>query len=174
MSNIAHRSGTVDTVRAPFLNLRSDSPDSTRSIAGRLAALLRPGDVLTLTGEMGTGKTTFVQGLVAGLGSPERAVSPTFTIMREYTGGRFPILHADLYRCETAGEVADLGIDHMLQSPWVAVIEWGERSGPIISPDALEVTFSYVDEIGEDARVVGFRTIGEWQQRLREFAEERH
>lgn len=118
---------------------------------------------------MGTGKTTFVQGLVAGLGATERAVSPTFTIMREYTTGKFPVLHADLYRCSTSGEVFDLGIDHMMQAPWVAVIEWGDRAGSIASPDSLEITFDFHDH--DDSRVLHFKTTGLWAQRLRSLSE---
>src|SRR5688500_14616230 len=84
------------------------SPDETRRVALALTPTLLPGDVLALSGELGAGKTTFVQGLAAGLRIPERVTSPTFILMREYFGGRYPLVHMDIYRLGNMQEVIDL------------------------------------------------------------------
>ncbi len=105
---------------------RTGSPEATEAVAERLAAELRPGDLLLLEGDLGAGKTTFVRGLARGLGAdPARVQSPTFTLVRLYRGAT-PLAHLDLYRLETSAELADLGLDELLDDHVVAV-EWGDR-----------------------------------------------
>jgi tRNA threonylcarbamoyladenosine biosynthesis protein TsaE len=106
---------------------RSRQEAETREIGALLAAELEPDGVLLLTGDLGAGKTVLVQGLAAELGIDPRAVqSPTFTVVREYDGGRRPLLHVDLYRLEPE-EAAALGIEEMLAGTGIKAVEWAER-----------------------------------------------
>ena len=106
--------------------IRSSSPEETEAAGEELAATLRVGDLLLLAGELGAGKTTFVRGLARGLGISSGAVqSPTFQLVRVYPG-RIQLAHVDLYRLESGAELADLGLDDLLDQGVVAV-EWGDR-----------------------------------------------
>ena len=125
--------------RPKKLALRSHSSQETQSLGGLLAPLLVPGDVLVMSGDLGAGKTTFVQGLAKGLGIVERVTSPTFVLMKEYQGGRFPLMHLDVYRLGKVQEVIDLGIDEYLDPSYVVVVEWGDRVEPLLPQDHLTV-----------------------------------
>jgi tRNA threonylcarbamoyladenosine biosynthesis protein TsaE len=105
------------------------SAEETEAVAEELAATLRPGDLVLLSGELGAGKTTFVRGLARGLGCPGPVQSPTFQLVRVYPG-RVQLGHADLYRLEPGAEIADLGLDDLLEQGVVAV-EWGDRLRPV-------------------------------------------
>jgi tRNA threonylcarbamoyladenosine biosynthesis protein TsaE len=110
---------------SPELTTRSEQ--ETEAAAARLAAGLREGDLLLLVGPLGAGKTTFVRGLARGLGSPATVNSPTFQLVRIYPG-RLQLAHVDLYRLAASVELADLGLDELLDQGAVAV-EWGDRLG---------------------------------------------
>ncbi len=116
-----------------------------------LAPLLVPGDVLVMSGDLGAGKTTFVQGLAKGLGILERVTSPTFILMKEYQGGRFPLMHLDVYRLGKVQEVIDLGIDEYLDPSYVVVVEWGDKVEPLLPQENL--TIELVHE-GADVRSI--------------------
>lgn len=104
---------------------QTTSPDETQALAARLARLLRPGDVVVLSGDLGAGKTTFVKGLALGLGiDPAEVVSPTFTLINEYPGEIW-LFHFDLYRLEDGRELAELGFDEYLERGGICAIEWG-------------------------------------------------
>jgi tRNA threonylcarbamoyladenosine biosynthesis protein TsaE len=120
--------------------------DETENVARRFAADLRGGDVLLLSGNLGSGKTTFVRGLAAGLGiDPDMVSSPTFTLIHEYRGGRLTLFHADLYRLEkTAAE--DIGLEEIGVSDGVLAIEWPDRLTHAM-PGARTVTIDIVDEV---------------------------
>ena len=105
------------------------SVDETRELAAALVALARPGDVLVLAGDLGAGKTAFVQGFGRGLGVAERITSPTFTLVHVYEG-RLPVHHLDVYRLEQLSEVLDLGLAEMLDDGGVVLIEWGDADPP--------------------------------------------
>lgn len=123
----------------------SRSEDETQSIAGELAARLKPGDVVLLSGNLGAGKTAFVRGLAAGLGiTPEDVSSPTFTIVHEYRGGRVTLYHVDLYRLEKAA-TDDLGLAEMGVKDGVLAIEWPDRLTHDM-PGAMSVRIDFVDE----------------------------
>jgi tRNA threonylcarbamoyl adenosine modification protein YjeE len=96
--------------------------------ATEFARALKPGDVIGLSGPLGAGKTTFVRGLAAGLGCGGDVMSPTFQLVRVYRG-RVQLAHADLYRLERTAELADLGLEELLEEGVVAV-EWGDRIAP--------------------------------------------
>ena len=121
------------------------SQEDTERLAAALAATLRAGDVLLLSGPLGAGKTAFVRGLAGGLGiDPGEVSSPTFTLVHEYRGGRLRLFHADLYRLGTAG-AEDLGLDELGVRDGVLAIEWPDRLGHAFR-GAMEVTIAIVDE----------------------------
>jgi tRNA threonylcarbamoyladenosine biosynthesis protein TsaE len=100
------------------------TPADTQDLGRRLAAVLRPGDLVVLAGPLGAGKTALTQGIGAGLQVSGRVVSPTFVIARVHTGGRVPLVHVDAYRLGSLAEVDDLDLDVALADS-VTVVEWG-------------------------------------------------
>src|SRR5712691_657502 len=123
----------------------ADSEDATQAIARDLAATLRPGDVVLLSGDLGAGKTTFVRGLAEGLGiDPREVSSPTFTLLHEYRGGRLTLYHAALYRLERAA-TGDLGLEEVGVKDGVLAIEWPDRLTHSMSA-ARVVKLELVDE----------------------------
>ena len=123
----------------------TDTEQGTSAAGEQLSARLRPGDVVLLFGELGAGKTAFVRGLARGLGTGEDEVSsPTFTLIQEYSHGRVPLYHVDLYRLEPP-EIADLGLDELISGDSVVAIEWADR-WPDRPADAIEVTISHAGE----------------------------
>ena len=134
----------------------TDSESGTSAAGERLARVLGAGGVVLLFGELGAGKTAFVRGLARGLGAePEDVSSPTFTLVQEYRGGRLPLYHVDLYRLEPA-EIADLGLDEMIDGDGVVAIEWADRWRDRPN-DAIEVT---IRDAGDNRRTIatGVRT----------------
>ncbi|MHB8329394.1 MAG: tRNA (adenosine(37)-N6)-threonylcarbamoyltransferase complex ATPase subunit type 1 TsaE [Acidimicrobiales bacterium] len=159
---------------APHIEARTSSPDETRALAAAFSAVLRPGDVVLLAGDLGAGKTTFAQGVAVGLGVVEQVTSPTFTLVRPYACGSDTarrgdvsaratdasspgcvrtMLHADLYRLDHMQEVVDLAIDEMVEDAAVAVIEWGDVAEPVLGGDAIVLRLTQGASSG-DARVV--------------------
>ena len=129
----------------------SRSPDETRAIGQRLGALLQAGDVLLLSGELGAGKTTFVQGLARGLGYEGSVSSKSFVIMGEYAG-RVRLYHADLYRLEDPEQVWELGLEEISRDG-VLVVEWPERAPEVLPEDNLEVRFAVISEDSRELTV---------------------
>ena len=145
-----------------MISARTRSPGETQALGAAVAALLQPGDVLLLVGGLGSGKTTFVQGLAWGLGCPDDVTSPTFTLCHRYAG-RLALVHADLWRLETVGELLDLALDEDLEAGAVVVAEWGEAADEVLGRDALVVQFESLEE--PDERDVGFELRGAWIDR---------
>lgn len=145
------------------ISCRSSSVEETRAIAAALASALRPGDVVTLSGDLGAGKTSFVQGAAAALGVAERVTSPTFILMREYQGA-FPILHLDVYRMSNLQELTDLGYEEFMNPSSIVFIEWGDAIGPLLPDEFLDVELrGYSDE----ERSLDLHAHGrEWNERL--------
>lgn len=132
---------------------RTLSADDTRALARAFAGALEPGDVVLLVGDLGAGKTTFVQGLAAGLGVSEPVTSPTFTLVRPHacSGPEVrTLLHADLYRVERLHEVTDLALGEMVEDAAVAAVEWGDVGAPALGDGAVVVTLELGDAPGED------------------------
>jgi tRNA threonylcarbamoyladenosine biosynthesis protein TsaE len=149
------------------MHLCTRSAAATGELGERLAALLGPGDVVVLTGDLGSGKTVLAKGIGRGLGVTEPIVSPTFTIMREYDGD-LPLLHLDVYRLDHLQEAIDLGLDELLDEGRVTVVEWGEAVGAVLPADRLEVLLSVPppEEADDDVRVVELRPAGpSWEAR---------
>ena len=133
------------------------SADATRDLAEAVSSLSRPGDVVVLAGDLGAGKTAFVQGFGRGLGITDRITSPTFTLVHVYEG-RLPVHHLDVYRLEQLSEALDLGLPEMLDEGGVVLIEWGDAILPVLPHDFLEVRLTFGP--GEDDRHVAFRAVG--------------
>ena len=114
----------------------SNSPAETEAIGRRLAEDIEVQSILALKGELGSGKTLFVKGLVAGLGSRADVTSPTFTILHEYRGGRVPIYHFDFFRLQERQSIARLGLDDYFFGDGVSVIEWADRFPELIPQQA--------------------------------------
>lgn len=131
------------------LVLAAATPDDTRAIGAALAPLLRSGDALVLTGELGAGKTTLVRGLAEGLDVEDHVASPTFTLVREYSG-RLPVAHVDVYRLDRLQDVVDLALDEIADGEAVLVVEWGDAIEELLPPDRLRVELTTVDPTGAD------------------------
>jgi tRNA threonylcarbamoyladenosine biosynthesis protein TsaE len=133
----------------------SNSPAETEAI-GRQFALkdVGVGSILALKGELGSGKTLFTKGLVAGLGSDATVTSPTFTILHEYPSGRLPVYHFDFFRLENQPSVARLGLDDYFFADGVSVIEWADRFPEFIPEHARWVSFEIKSE---NTRVISFK-----------------
>ena len=124
----------------------SHNPEETRSVGMRLGALLVPGDVICLQGELGAGKTTFTQGLAQGWGSLDAVSSPTFIIVNVYRRENGDQLyHLDTYRLESAPEAEELDIDTMLMRGPL-IVEWPERMQSVLPAERLWITLEYLDE----------------------------
>jgi tRNA threonylcarbamoyladenosine biosynthesis protein TsaE len=119
----------------------SNSPTETEAIGQQIAEDIGVGSVLALKGDLGSGKTVFVKGLVAGLGSRADVTSPTFTIVHEYRGGRLPVYHFDFFRLENREAVAQLGLDDYFFGDGLSVIEWADRFPELIPQHARWILF---------------------------------
>jgi tRNA threonylcarbamoyladenosine biosynthesis protein TsaE len=128
------------------------SAAETRALAAELAAVLPPDTALALHGDLGVGKTTFVQGLAQGLGVTGPVTSPTFAIYSVYTGRGCKLVHLDAYRLENGLQLEELLLDEFLTSPWCLAIEWPEKTGAWLPKDAWHLTLSIVE--GDRHRVV--------------------
>ncbi len=114
------------------------SSEETQNFAAEFAKTIKPGEIICLYGDLGAGKTTFVQGLAKGLGIKQRIISPTFTIIREY--GNF--YHIDLYRVENITDIKNLGIEELFNNPEnIIVIEWAERMKDLLPKKRIEIEF---------------------------------
>ena len=119
----------------------SDSPAETEALGRRFAKDVIAGAVFALQGDLGTGKTRFTKGLVAGIGSDAEVTSPTFTILHEYGGGKLPVYHFDFFRLENAARLAQIGFDEYLFGNGLCVIEWADRFADLIPDDARWIRF---------------------------------
>jgi len=147
------------------LTVVSNSLAETSILGTSLAPVLVPGDVVTLSGDLGAGKTTFVQGVASALGVTGPVTSPTFVIIHHYEG-RFPVVHLDVYRLDFIQEVLDLGFEELLQPDAVMLVEWGEAVSPLLPRRYLDVEIRRTDD-GDDARRFAFRAVGrEWERKL--------
>jgi tRNA threonylcarbamoyladenosine biosynthesis protein TsaE len=129
----------------------SNSADETESVGRQFAGNVKAGDVLALTGDLGSGKTQFVKGLAAALGVTTPATSPTFTLIHEYPGGRLPVYHFDFFRIEDRSSAERLGLDEYFFGDGVSVIEWADR---------------FPDLVPENARWISFETKSETQRAI--------
>lgn len=120
------------------------SADDTARLARCIVGVVRPGDCVVLSGDLGAGKTTLVKSAVAALGIDEAVTSPTFTLVHRYGDERRSVVHADLYRLERTGELEDLGLDEAREDGAILFVEWGDLVGDDLG-DALLVSFALDD-----------------------------
>jgi tRNA threonylcarbamoyladenosine biosynthesis protein TsaE len=156
--------------------VHTDSPAATKEVAARLAGICAAGDVILLIGGLGAGKTAFAQGFAAALGVEGPVTSPTFTLVRQYrcagAEGVETLIHADVYRTGTVGEVAELALAELVEERAIALVEWGDVAAPAMGDDALEVTLELPEAEAEsvDHRIVSIRGRGRWSGRADEVA----
>lgn len=135
--------------------MRLADVDATSAAGARLAAALQGGDAIALVGDLGAGKTTFVAGLVAALGAPAPATSPTFSLVNEYPGGRLIVWHVDLYRIERDAELAELGLDDVLgDKRGVVLVEWADKFD-VMPRDHLRLELAHASDGGRTLTATG-------------------
>jgi tRNA threonylcarbamoyladenosine biosynthesis protein TsaE len=140
--------------------LRSTGPDDTRAIAAVLAGQLAAGDLVALSGELGAGKTAFVQGAAQALGVSERVTSPSFVLVKSYRDGRLPVVHVDVYRLHRLQDVLELG-DEVLDPEGVTFLEWADAVTALLPDDRFEVEIRLADVDAPDAdRLLELRACG--------------
>lgn len=134
------------------MTLETRSPEETFQIGMNLAKQARPGQVITLTGNLGVGKTIFTQGFAKGLGITEPVNSPTFTIVQVYESGRLPFYHFDVYRIGDVGEMDEVGFDEYVMGEGVSLIEWANLIEEILPEGRTEIIIEKDLEQGFDYR----------------------
>ncbi len=127
------------------LDLVTHSPEETQQVGRRLGEAARPGDVVLLIGDLGTGKTCLTQGIARGLGINDYVLSPSFVIVRELHG-RLPLFHADLYRLDRFEETEDIGLDDYFYDSGITVVEWAEKAIRLMPPEHLRIDLAYVSD----------------------------
>jgi tRNA threonylcarbamoyladenosine biosynthesis protein TsaE len=153
---------------APVLPLVTANASETRALGEALGPILGAGDVVSLTGDLGAGKTTMVQGIAAALGVAEPVVSPTFTLIREYRGA-FPVYHLDVYRLDRIQDVIDLGFDELLDEDALVLIEWGDAIEGLLPDRHLQIKLSISGD--DDRRRVAISARGSnWARRWEQVA----
>lgn len=140
------------------IDIMTRSVDETRKLGQKIGTLINQPLVIALTGDLGSGKTAFVQGLAKGLEVPDGyyITSPTFTLINEYPG-RYPLVHVDLYRLETIDGLEDIGLDEMLHGQAVLSIEWADKLSDGLPAEHLLVTLEIIDD---DCRSLGLNATG--------------
>jgi tRNA threonylcarbamoyladenosine biosynthesis protein TsaE len=133
------------------ISTRSD--EETRAAGERLGRTLGPGDVVALTGDLGAGKTCFVQGLARGLGATTWPTSPTFVLVNEYRAN-LPIHHVDAYRVGSPAEMIDIGLSELIDGDGVTVIEWADKIAALLPDRAIHVA---IEGVGDEARTIRTR-----------------
>ena len=142
------------------LLLRTATADDTRGVGAAIAPLLRIGDVLVLTGELGAGKTTLVRGIASGLGATEHVASPTFTLVREYVTGRVPVAHVDVFRLDRVQDVVDLALDELEGGACVLIVEWGDAVEELLPDDRLRVSVVNAEAERTDSKSPDIMSMG--------------
>ena len=142
-----------------MFKFKSDAPARTAELARRLAGVLRPGTVICLDGDLGAGKTLFVQNLAAGLGVQGEVTSPTFNLMNLYEDGRLPLVHFDLYRLEQEYELDEIGFYDYVENPdGLVLIERAEKFPECLPEDHIALQIQRTDV--ENERVLVFSLAG--------------
>ena len=133
---------------------------ATARLGGRIAAHARAGDVITLSGPLGVGKTALARGFLAALGHDEEVPSPSFAIVQPYEDLDPPVWHVDLYRIEEPSELEELGLDAVADA--VLLVEWPERAGPDVWPDALALSLDFAQD---GHRILTAKVPPSWEER---------
>jgi tRNA threonylcarbamoyladenosine biosynthesis protein TsaE len=144
------------------------SEAETLALAGAVGGLLRPGDVVSVVGDLGAGKTVFARGVAGALGVSQPVVSPSFTIVREYDG-RVPLVHVDVYRIGTIQELHDLGFEEVVRDDAITLVEWGDVIDALLPRERLDVRIATGAD--DDERIVELEGHGpSWYERAPDLA----
>lgn len=138
-----------------------DSVESTTSIGYALGKVLKAGDIVCLTGDLGTGKTHITKGIAKGLGIDEHITSPTFTIVNEYDSGRLKLFHFDVYRVSDSDEIYAIGFDDYIFSDGVSIIEWANYIEDILPNDYIHILIEKDLDKGENFRKITITPYGD-------------
>ena len=141
--------------------IETHDPEETFEVGRTIGMNAKPGQIYTLTGDLGVGKTVFTQGVAAGLGITEPVNSPTFTIIQEYEDGRLPFYHFDVYRIGDLEEMEEIGYDDYFFGQGICLIEWAELIEEILPEKRIEVTIEKDLEKGFEYRKITIEEIGE-------------
>jgi tRNA threonylcarbamoyladenosine biosynthesis protein TsaE len=159
--------------------IETGSPAGTKEVAARLARICAPGDAILLIGDLGAGKTAFAQGFAAALGVEGPVTSPTFALVRQYRchgaadagpGAVETLIHADVYRTGSVGEVVELALAELVEESAIALIEWGDLAAAALGDDALDVTLTLSDSGDLSHRELSISGRGRWSGRADEVA----
>src|SRR6476659_6992698 len=144
---------------------------ATRRLAIDLTSILKTGDLVTLSGDLGAGKTAFARALIRHLAGDETldVPSPTFTLVQTYALPRFAVVHADLYRVSHAGELAELGVDEAAENA-VVLLEWPDRAAEVLPADRLDIAFTLAPHLGSNQRNAELTAHGAFVPRLKRLA----
>lgn len=141
--------------------IETRSPEETFALGKKIGEMARPGEIYTLTGDLGVGKTVFTQGVAAGLGITEPVSSPTFTIIQEYDSGRLPFYHFDVYRIGDIEEMDEIGYDDYFFGQGICLIEWANLIEEILPIPRTEITIEKDLEQGFSYRKITIEEINE-------------
>ena len=141
--------------------IETHDPEETFEVGRKIGINAKPGQIYTLTGDLGVGKTVFTQGVAAGLGITEPVNSPTFTIIQEYEDGRLPFYHFDVYRIGDLEEMEEIGYDDYFFGQGICLIEWAELIEEILPEKRIEVTIEKDLEKGFEYRKITIEERGE-------------
>jgi N-acetylmuramate 1-kinase len=157
--------------RGASFTLTLPDEEATRRFATDLAGALEPGDLVTLSGDLGAGKTTFARALIRHLAGDEtiEVPSPTFTFVQNYELPRFALVHADLYRVKSAAELAELGFDDVPDAA-VVLVEWPDRAAEALPADRLDIAFTLAPGSGPNVRQVRYTGYGAFAARAERIA----
>ena len=139
----------------------SGTPEETYEFGMKLGNEARPGQVYTLNGDLGAGKTVFAKGFAKGLGIDDTVSSPTFTILQVYESGRYPLYHFDVYRIADSSEMDEIGFDEYVYSEGISLIEWAEYIEDILPDKYIRVDINRDLEKGFDHRHIRVESVGE-------------
>ncbi len=137
------------------------SPEETRALGRAAGADAVPGQICTLRGDLGAGKTVFTQGVAEGLGVTEPVSSPTFTIVQVYEDGRMPFYHFDVYRIGDIGEMDEIGYEDYFYGDGLCMVEWADKIPELLPEKRLDITIEKDPEKGCEYRRIRFRKAGE-------------
>ena len=143
------------------MDIETHDPEETFEVGRTIGMNAKPGQIYTLTGDLGVGKTVFTQGVAAGLGITEPVNSPTFTIIQEYEDGRLPFYHFDVYRIGDLEEMEEIGYDDYFFGQGICLIEWAELIEEILPEKRIEVTIEKDLEKGFEYRKITIEERGE-------------
>ncbi len=134
--------------------IETNSPEETFAAGRKLGMTAKPGEIYTLSGDLGVGKTVFTQGVAAGLGITEHVNSPTFTIVQVYESGRLPFYHFDVYRIGEVDEMEEIGYEDYFYGNGLCIVEWAERIRELIPAQARHITIAKKLEKGFSYRLI--------------------